>query len=143
MGILAGAWLSVALVKLTSAPGGTSDALGLFLLVAAAAILVPAAAAASGKLIPMAVLATTALRFAATGIYELSASSTWEDIAGGIGLALAALALYAALAMALEDSQPRTSLPVLRRGFGRESLEGNLDEQLARIEREAGVREQL
>ena len=102
-------------------------------------MLVPAAAAGSGKLIPMAVLATTALRFATTGIYELSASSTWQDIAGVVGVALCALALYAALAMALEDSQRNTSLPVLRRGLGRDSLEGNLDDQLARIEREAGV----
>jgi uncharacterized protein len=56
---------------------------------------------------------------------------------------LCALALYAALAMALEDIRRETSLPVLRRGLGRTSLEGNLDDQLARIEREAGVREQL
>ena len=143
MGLLAGTWLSVGLVKLTSAPGSTSDALGLFLLVAAIAMLIPAAAAGSGKLIPLGVLATTALRFATTGLYELTASPTWQDIAGITGLALCALALYAALAMALEDAQRETSLPVLRRGLGRTSLEGNLDDQLAHIEKEAGVREQL
>jgi uncharacterized protein len=143
MGLLAGTWLSVGLVKLTSAPGSTSDALGLFLLVAAIAMLIPAAAAGSGKLIPLGVLATTALRFAATGLYELTASPTWQDIAGITGLVLCALALYAALAMALEDVRRETSLPVLRRGLGRTSLEGSLDDQLARIEREAGVREQL
>jgi uncharacterized protein len=143
MGLLAGTWLSVGLVKLTSAPGSTSDALGLFLLVAAIAMLIPAAAAGSGKLIPLGVLATTALRFATTGVYELTASPTWQDIAGITGLVLCALALYAALAMALEDARRETSLPVLRRGLGRTSLEGSLDDQLARIEREAGVREQL
>jgi uncharacterized protein len=143
MGLLAGTWLSVGLVKLTSAPGSTSDALGLFLLVAAIAMLIPAAAAGSGKLIPLGVLATTALRFATTGLYELTASPTWQDIAGITGLALCALALYAALAMALEDAQRETSLPVLRRGLGRTSLEGNLNDQLAHIEKEAGVREQL
>jgi uncharacterized protein len=143
MGLLAGTWLSVGLVKLTSAPGSTSDALGLFLLVAAIAMLIPAAAAGSGKLIPLGVLATTALRFAVTGLYELTASPTWQDIAGITGLVLCALALYAALAMALEDARRETSLPVLRRGLGRTSLEGNLSDQLARIEREAGVREQL
>jgi uncharacterized protein len=143
MGLLAGTWLSVGLVKLTSAPGSTSDALGLFLLVAAIAMLIPAAAAGSGKLIPLGVLATTALRFATTGLYELTASPTWQDIAGITGLALCALALYAALAMALEDVQRETSLPVLRRGLGRASLKGNLDDQLAHIEKEAGVREQL
>jgi uncharacterized protein len=45
--------------------------------------------------------------------------------------------------MALEDAQRKTSLPLLRRGFGRTSLQGNLDDQLARLESEAGVREQL
>jgi hypothetical protein len=86
------------------------------------------------------VLAITALRFATAGLYELTASPTWEDIAGVTGLVLCGLALYAALAMALEDARRETSLPVLRRDLGRTSLEGNLDDQLARIEREAGVR---
>jgi hypothetical protein len=45
--------------------------------------------------------------------------------------------------MALEDSARETRLPMLRRGSGRASLEGGLDDQLGRIEREAGVREQL
>ncbi len=56
---------------------------------------------------------------------------------------LAAVAVYAALAMEVEDVQRRTVLPVLRRELGRESLEGNLPDQLGRVEREAGVREQL
>jgi hypothetical protein len=93
------------------------------LLVAATAMLIPAAAAGSGKLIPLGVLAITALRFATTGLYELTASPTWEDIAGVTGLVLCGLALYAALAMALEDARRETSLPVLRRGLGRTSLE--------------------
>jgi succinate-acetate transporter protein len=52
MGILAGTWLSIGLVLATSEPGSTSDALGLFLLLAGAAMLVPAAASATGKLVP-------------------------------------------------------------------------------------------
>ena len=59
MGILAGTWLSVALVTLTGRPGATSDALGLLLLVASVAMLVPASAALQGKLVPAAVLCTT------------------------------------------------------------------------------------
>ncbi len=143
MGILAGTWLSVGLITLTSPPGSTSDALGLFLLIAAAAMLVPAAAAGLGKLAALAVLATTALRFGVTGLYQLTASPAWEDIAGIAGLVLCALAVYAALAMALEDARRETLLPLLRRGAGRASLEGGFDEQLSRLEREAGVREQL
>jgi uncharacterized protein len=143
MGILAGTWLSVGLVTLTSPPGSTSDALGLFLVIAAVAMLVPASAAGMGKLVAFAVLTTTAMRFATTGLHQLTASGSWEDVAGVTGLALCALAVYAALAMALEDVARQTRLPVLRRGSGRASLEGGLDDQLGRIEREAGVREQL
>jgi uncharacterized protein len=143
MGLLAGAWLVVGLVMLTGAPGSTSDALGLFLLIAAVAMLVPAAAASSGKLVATAVLTTTALRFLTTGIYQLTVSGVWKDVSAVIGLALLALALYAALAMALEDAARRTRLPLGRRGAGRDSLQGNFEDQLRRIEREAGVREQL
>jgi uncharacterized protein len=143
MGILAGTWLSIALVQLDSRPGATSDALGLLLLLAAVAMLVPAAASATGKLIPAAVLATTAVRYATTGLYEITAGESWKDIAGIVGLVLCALAVYAALAMALEDARRQSVLPLGRRGFGSESVGGNLDDQLERIEREAGVREQL
>ena len=45
--------------------------------------------------------------------------------------------------MALEDADRRTRLSLGRRGAGRESLHGNFASQLSRIEREAGVREQL
>jgi uncharacterized protein len=143
MGLLAGTWLSIGLVTLTSSPGSTSDALGLFLLLAGAAMLVPAAASATGKLVPAAVLATTAVRFATTGIHQLTAGGAWEDIAGIVGLFLCGLAAYAALAMAVEDARRSTLLPLGRIAAGRQSVEGGLDEQLERIEREAGVREQL
>ncbi len=143
MGVLAGTWLAVALVTLDSAPGSTSDALGLFLLLAALAMLVPASAATTGKLIPAAVLTTTSLRFALTGIYQLTAGEGWADVAGVVGLVLCALAVYAALAMALEDARRSTTLPLARRGRGREALSGRLERQLDRLEAEAGIREQL
>ena len=58
------------------------------------------------------------LRFACTGVFELTASSTWEDIAGVVGLVLLALGVYAALAIALEDARRATVLPTGRRGAG-------------------------
>jgi succinate-acetate transporter protein len=128
MGLLAGTWLSIGLITLTGQPGATSDTLGLFLLLAAIAMLVPASAAATGKLVAAAVLATTALRFATTGLYQLTAADGWKTTAGIVGLALCALAVYAALAMALEDASRRTVLPLGRR---------------AAIDAEPGVREQL
>jgi succinate-acetate transporter protein len=144
MGILAGTWLSMGLVMLSAPrPGATSDALGLFLLIAAVAMLVPAAAATTGKLVPALVLATTALRFLVTGIYQITASDTWMAIAGIVGLVLCALAVYAALAMGLEDAKRETVLPLGRRGVGAVAVGGDLDGQLDIVEREAGVREQL
>jgi succinate-acetate transporter protein len=143
MGVLAGSWLSIALVALTSAPGSTSDALGLFLLIAALAMLVSASAAATGKLVPAAVLATTATRFAVTGAYQLTASASWKQAAGIVGLVLCALALYAALAMALEDVRGETVLPLGRHDAGRAALAGGLADQLDALEHEAGVRQQL
>jgi uncharacterized protein len=118
MGVLSGTWLSVGLITLTSPAGSTSDALGLFLLLAGVAMLVPAVAAAGGKLVAAAVLGTTALRFTCTGIYELTASKTWEDVAGVVGLVLFAVAVYAALAVALEETRRRAVLPTGERGGG-------------------------
>jgi succinate-acetate transporter protein len=143
MGILAGTWLSVALVILTGRPGATSDALGVLLLVAAVAMLVPASAALRGKLVPAAVLCTTSLRFLLTALYQLTASSTWADAAGIVGLFLGALAVYAAFALELEDSAHRTLLPVGRRGTGAQALTADLDGQLSSVAHEAGVRTQL
>jgi succinate-acetate transporter protein len=118
MGVLAGSWLSIALVMLTSAPGSTSDALGLLLLLSGVGLLIAAVAAASGKLVATAVLGTAAVRFACTGMFELTASGTWEDIAGVVGLVLLALGIYAAMAIALEEAHRETVLPTGRRGAG-------------------------
>jgi succinate-acetate transporter protein len=143
MGILAGTWLSVGLVTLAGRPGATSDALGLLLLVASVAMLVPASAALQGKLVPAAVLCTTSLRFLLTGLFQLTASGTWADAAGVVGLFLGALAVYAAFALELEDAARRTRLPVGRRGAGASALTADLDGQLSNIAGEPGVRTQL
>jgi uncharacterized protein len=144
MGLLAGTWLSIALVTLTApAPGATSDALGLFLLLAGTAMLVPFAAASPGKLVPAAVLGTTSIRFVVTGVYQLSGTSGWKHAAGIVGLALLAIALYAALALAIEDARGATALPVGRRGAGEDALSEGLEAQIAGIEHAAGVRRQL
>jgi uncharacterized protein len=144
MGILSGTWLAIALVTLTApSPGATSDALGLFLLLAGAAMLVPFAAAATSKTVAAAVLGTTAVRFALTGLYQLTASSAWKDAAGIVGLILLAIALYAALALALEDARGASVLPVGRRADGADALSDGLDAQLRGVEHAAGVRRQL
>jgi len=143
MGILAGTWLATSLIMRQLPPGGTSDALGLFLVMAGVAMVLPAIGSSLGKLVATAVLAVTALRFAANGIYQLSDSNAWRELSAAIGAVLCVIAIYAALAMLLEDVRRGTVLPTFRRGRGKSSVEGNLHDQLAQIEHEAGVREQL
>jgi uncharacterized protein len=115
----------------------------MLLLVASVAMLVPASAALRSKLVPAAVLSTTSLRFLLTGLFQLTASGTWADAAGAVGLVLGALAVYAAFALELEDAARRTLLPVGRRGVGASALTADLDDQLSNIAREPGVRAQL
>ncbi|WUP75937.1 GPR1/FUN34/YaaH family transporter [Microbispora hainanensis] len=147
MGILSGTWAVVGAVTLTSAPGtsapGTADpALGVVLLTAAAAMLVPALAGLP-KLLAAVVMTISATRFALTGVYELTASPEWRTAAGVAGLVLAAAAYYAALAFELEDTHGRALLPVARLGRARTALRGDLGDQTKGLAREAGVRDQL
>lgn len=143
LGLLAGSWLTIGILLLTSPPGSRSATLALFLFVAGGALLVPATAAALGKIVVALVLALTAARYVVTGVYELQGGVGWEHAAGWLGVALCVVALYAALALEIEDMQHHTVLPVLRRGKGRQVMTGGVLDEIQRVEREAGVREQL
>jgi uncharacterized protein len=124
-------------------PAATSAVLGVFLVFAGSALLVPAIGAAFGKLVPAMVLLTAAARFFLTGLYQLSANPSLQYAAGVVGLVLLGVAFYAALALTIEDVRRKTVLPVLRVGAGKASLEGSVRDQVESIGHEAGVREQL
>lgn len=143
MGLLGGTWLVTGTVLVVSAPGTRSQTLGLLLLFASAALMVPICAAALGKVVAAIVMFGAAGRFALTGIYEYLGGTTWEHISGWWGIGLAAAALYAALAFEVEDTRRKTVLPVLRHGIGRAAVVGGIETELDRVEREAGIREQL
>ena len=143
MGVLAGTWLSIGLIRLTGQPGATSDPLGMLLLLASVAMLLPAAGAATGKLVPALVLTTTSVRFALTGLAEITAVSGPKDAAGIVGLVLCVLAIYAAAAMLIEDARGRTLLPLGRHGEGAAAMQRPLPDQVRGLEHEAGVRAQL
>jgi succinate-acetate transporter protein len=106
-------------------------------------MLVPYAAATTGKLVPATVLGITALRFAVTGVYQLTGSTGWKHAAGVVGLVLLAVALFAALALAVEDARGGTVLPVGRHGAGEDAVTVGLDAQLDGVEHAAGIRRQL
>jgi succinate-acetate transporter protein len=143
MAILAGTWLTVGLVMRTSPAGATSKALAVFLVVAGVAMLVPALGALGSKLLPAAVLTTTALRFFVTAGYQWTAANGWKTAAGVVGLFLGALAVYAALAIELEEARGHSVLPAGRRGKGAAATRGLLADQLEGLEHAPGVRRQL
>ncbi len=140
LGLSGGGWLVIGLVTLTSPAGSTSDALGVFLLALGACMLVSSIASVSSKTVAAAIVAGIAIRFATTGVYELSADAGWETIAGICGLALFVLAFYGGLAMTLDDArQGEAPLPI-GRGSGGKPVESDPTEG---IEREPGVRPKL
>jgi uncharacterized protein len=143
MGQLALVWLVVAASMLSLAPGATSDALGVFLVFAGVSILLTAGVTSISKLLPAAIFALAGIRFLMTGTYELGAGEGWEDASGVLGLALAALAIYAALAAQLEDALGKPVLPLGRRGKAKVALDGSLLEQVRGTPNEPGVRTML
>ena len=83
------------------------------------------------------------MRFGVTGVAELHGGRSWLQAAGAVGLVLAVVSLYAALALELEDSSSLTVLPVGRRGPSRRAVEGRWPEPLGDVATEPGVRRQL
>lgn len=143
MALQAGGWFSIGLVSYTGRPGQTSPALGLVLVGAATALLVPAVAASQSKVLASVVMALTSIRFYLTGGYELSSATGWKDAAGIAGLTLAAVAFYAGLAFELEDTRGAALLPTLRTGPRHRALAGDLPGEVAAVHHEAGVRREL
>jgi uncharacterized protein len=142
MGVLAGTWGVVGLTTYTSPPGAASAGLGVLLLTAGVAMAV-SAVSASAKLVPATVMGLAGVRFAVTGVYELTGSTSWQTAAGCVGLALGVLAVYAALALELEAVRGRTVLPTGRRGPAAAAVAGEEFLDGAGPEREPGVRSQL
>lgn len=144
MGVLAGTWAGVALVTRTSPPGAMSAGLGVLLVAAATAMLVPAVAG-HAKVVASAVMALSAARFAVTGIAQWAESRTWLSAAGWVGVVLAALALYAALAFELEGTSGRAVLPLLRRGKAAAAMDPSEGggEPVGDVVHDPGVRQQL
>ena len=143
MALLGACWTVTGTLTLLSPVGSRSPALGLLLLFASGALLVPAAATTLGKVAAATAFVLAAARFALTGIYEYQGGTAWEHASGWVGLVLCVVALYNAFAFEIEDTRHRTVLPVLRWGTGRTALDGSEPAQVKNVEHEAGVREQL
>lgn len=142
MGLLAGTWAAASASTLTAPPGAASAGLGVILLAAAAALLVPAVAG-HAKGVAALVMLLSSLRFAVTGVAELSGTSFWLTGAGWVGLALAALSLYAALAFELEGTEHHDVLPTGRRGEAKRAVDLDRHGDAEEVRSEPGAREQL
>ncbi|WP_369165444.1 hypothetical protein [Streptomyces sp. AFD10] len=134
--LLGAAWAGTSVTSLDSPPGEPVVAQAVFLLALVPFVLALAGAAAQSKPL-FAVLLTL------TGLYEAGLGNALQTAAGWTGVGIGVFALYGGLALLVEDGKQRTVLPLFRRGKARESIEGDLREQLTEAQQEAGVRHQL
>ena len=123
-------------------PAGAADALGIFFIVFAvfAAFML---ASALPKRALAAVLVVAVPRFLVAGIAEVTGSPGVAKAGAVLGFLLAAVAMYTAFALLMEDSRGREVLPIGRLGMARQATHGTLAIQLRDIERQAGVRRTL
>ena len=140
---LAGTWFSIGLVTLAAVPGSTSGGLGLLLVAATGALLVPVAVAAASKPLVSTVFAVTALRFLLSGIYQLTGGGSWQTASGVVGLVVVAAAWYTAIAFALEAGHRKAVLPVFRRRGHAGPDPSSGDDPIGPVSHDAAVRSQL
>lgn len=140
-GVLSSTWLALGLSHVTAGTGRPIAVMGLLMLATAGVLALSAVAISVGKPLPGTVFMLAALRFALSGIYELSGVSVWQSIAGVAGLVVCAGAAYCVLAFELEGQQHRTVLPTLRRGRAELAMSDDAAGRLDGVGREPGVRQ--
>jgi uncharacterized protein len=142
LGLFAASWLSLGLADYSSLPGKTSFTLAVYLFGFSVVAALLALMSIHGKPFFTVVLAAAVARMILDALYEAGGSHELLEISGGVGIGLAALAVYGGTALALEDARQRELLPLFRRGGAQRAFEG-FDAQLERLEAEPGVRQQL
>jgi succinate-acetate transporter protein len=90
-----------------------------------------------------AVLVVAMPRFLIAGVALLTGSQALSQAGAALGFLLAAVALYTAFALLMEDSRGHEVLPIGRLGAARQATHGSLAVELHDIERQAGVRRTL
>ena len=134
-------WLIDALVFYVN-PVGAADALGIFFIVFAVFASFMLVSALLKRALA-AVVAVAVPRFLISGIGEITGSPGVAKAGAVLGFLLAAVAMYTAFALLMEDSRGREVLPIGRLGMARQATHGTLAIQLRDIERQAGVRRTL
>src|SRR5689334_6050457 len=142
LGLFTTSWLALGWPDLAAPPGQKSVTLGIYLFGFATAALLIALLSTPGKPFFSVLLTMAVARMVLSGYYEVGGPHEWNKVAGGFGIALAALAMYGGAALGLEDARQREVLPLFRRGGADEAFHG-FEAQLERLEAEPGVRQQL
>lgn len=142
LGLFTTSWLAIGWADISTPPGSTSVALGVYLFGFATAILLIAVMSTLGKPFFSVLLAIAVARMVLSGYYEVGGSHEWLKVSGGFAIALAAFAMYGGTAFALEDARQEPVLPLFRRGAADTAFKG-FEAQLDRLEAEPGVRQQL
>lgn len=143
LGLFTTSWLTFGLAVLLAKPGATSESLGYYEVFFTVAVLAIASIAWLGKPLLAAIMSVAAVRAALAAVYQFNGSTTANHVSGVLGFVISGLAVYGALAFMLEDVRGEAVLPIFRRGAARQAIEGSLADQLANLEAEAGVRQQL
>ena len=143
LGLFATSWLALGLANMQASQDAVSRAVGLYEFGFAFVILLLAVAAFAGKPIIAAILLASAVRGALSGVHEWGGPAWAWTVAGWLGVAIFAAAMYGGLAFLIEDERKTDVLPLFRRGSSKESLEDDLDAQLRELADEAGVRKTL
>ena len=89
------------------------------------------------------VFALAAPRFLIAGLAALTGNQVLAQAGAVLGFLLAAVAMYTAFALLMEDSRGREVLPIGRLGAARDTTHGTLAVELSAIERQPGVRRTL
>ncbi|HET7648102.1 MAG TPA: GPR1/FUN34/YaaH family transporter [Gaiellaceae bacterium] len=142
LGLFSTSWLAYGWIQLGSPPGEKSVTVGIYLFGFSVAVGLIATLALLGKPFFTALLALSVARQILDGIYQVGGGATLFRASGGCALALTALAMYGGAALGLEDARQEQLLPLFRRGGADEAFQG-YEAQLARLESEPGVRQQL
>ncbi|MER7702556.1 hypothetical protein ABTX81_06635 [Kitasatospora sp. NPDC097605] len=141
MGGFAGAWLANGLVSATDAGGG-ARVLGVMNLAFTVFAALMASVARPKKALWLLLLIATPRYFTA-GLYGVTGEAWLGRLTGALGMLLAAVAMYAAYALMLEELRGREVLPIGRSGPAHLAMHAGLAGQLRGLETQAGVRRSL
>ncbi len=141
--IFGAAWVIQGMTLLGGPQTPVSPASGAFLLCLALCLAMLSAVTFRGKPLLGAVLVIAMLRTSVGATAALGGPVWATKATAWCGLLLALLAFYSAVAFLEEDVTQRLSPLTFRTGEARSALEGELKDQISKIEKEAGVRKQL